>query len=248
MARSIANIDGLSRKSVSYNQLPDEPLKLSVLKLDGSCFNVEVTKNATVAELKQAVEATFSHMPQKGPGKISWPHVWGHFCLSYAGVKLVIDTDYVRDYGVKDGDQVSFIRHISISYNLIKKRPKRGSVASKQQGMSESPSMDSSEEEENEEYSDCNDMENKKVHRYYVQGAITKHETRWTRLLREWFSYSRIASFRGMKIKTLARPKRVTTGFLGGFKKIVQLCGAKCYRRKPSSLLCCDQRHPQRDV
>lgn len=29
---------GFSRKSFSYSQLPQEPLKLSVLKLDGSCF------------------------------------------------------------------------------------------------------------------------------------------------------------------------------------------------------------------
>lgn len=34
------------------------------------------------------------------------PYVWGHFCLSYNGQKLVIDTDCIRDYGVKDGDQV----------------------------------------------------------------------------------------------------------------------------------------------
>ncbi|KAM7459504.1 hypothetical protein LguiA_036498 [Lonicera macranthoides] len=31
-------IDGLSRKSFSYNKLPQEPLKLTVLKLDGTSF------------------------------------------------------------------------------------------------------------------------------------------------------------------------------------------------------------------
>ncbi|KAF3447104.1 hypothetical protein FNV43_RR12284 [Rhamnella rubrinervis] len=65
-------IDGLSRKSSSYSKLPDEPINLSVVKLDGSFFDVQVTKTATVAQLKQAVEAVFSHMPQNGPGKISW--------------------------------------------------------------------------------------------------------------------------------------------------------------------------------
>lgn len=34
--------------------------------------DVEVANTATVAKLKQAVESAFSHMPQKGPGKISW--------------------------------------------------------------------------------------------------------------------------------------------------------------------------------
>jgi hypothetical protein len=31
-------VDGLSRKGFFYRKLPTEPLKLSVLKLDGSCF------------------------------------------------------------------------------------------------------------------------------------------------------------------------------------------------------------------
>lgn len=35
-------------------------------------IDVEIAKTATVDELKQAVEAVFSHLPQKGPGKISW--------------------------------------------------------------------------------------------------------------------------------------------------------------------------------
>lgn len=33
-------IEGLSRKSFSYNKLPEEPLNLSVLKLDGSSFGM----------------------------------------------------------------------------------------------------------------------------------------------------------------------------------------------------------------
>uniref|UniRef100_A0A7N2KU05 SNRNP25 ubiquitin-like domain-containing protein n=1 Tax=Quercus lobata TaxID=97700 RepID=A0A7N2KU05_QUELO len=98
--------DGLSPKSKSlYTKLPSQPLNLSVLKLDGSSFDIEVTKTATIAELKEAVEAVFDHMPQKGPGKISWPHLWGHFCLCYDGQKLVTEADPIRNYGIKDGDQ-----------------------------------------------------------------------------------------------------------------------------------------------
>lgn len=93
----------LSRKSFSfsYRKLPSQPLRLSVLKLDGSSFgnssviiflcfmanfnsmklimsclicftDIVVSKMATIAEVKQAVQAVFSHMPKKGPGKISW--------------------------------------------------------------------------------------------------------------------------------------------------------------------------------
>ncbi|KAI9106971.1 hypothetical protein K1719_022499 [Acacia pycnantha] len=106
---SFTIMDGIfSGKSLSYRKLPSEPLRLSVLKLDGSCFDIVVTKAATIAELRQAVEDVFSHMPKKGPGKISWPHVWGQFCLCYDGQKLVTETDNLRNYGIKDGEQVEY--------------------------------------------------------------------------------------------------------------------------------------------
>ncbi|XLU28624.1 uncharacterized protein LOC107612698 isoform X2 [Arachis ipaensis] len=102
----------VATKTFSYNKLPSEPFTLSILKLDGSCFHVEVAKTATVAELNRAVEAVFSHTPQKWPEEIPWAHVWGQFCLCYEGRKLVIETTYLRDYGIKDGDQLRFIRHV----------------------------------------------------------------------------------------------------------------------------------------
>ncbi|KAK7260901.1 hypothetical protein RIF29_27200 [Crotalaria pallida] len=121
-----------SRKSFFYHKLRSEPLRLSVLKLDGSCFDIEVAKTATVAELKDSVEAVFSHMPQKGPAKISWPHVWAQFCLCYDGQKLVTEEDYLRNYGIKDGDQLRFIRHSSNSYTVQRKRMKKRVILLKQ--------------------------------------------------------------------------------------------------------------------
>ncbi|XP_070003726.1 uncharacterized protein [Nicotiana sylvestris] len=118
-------IDNIPKKSLSYNKLPEEPLKLTVLKLDGSSFDIKVARNATVAELKQAVEAAFSHFPKAGTGKVSWSHVWGHFCLSYDGTKLLTDSDLLGTYRIKDGDKLSFMRHVSISYNLVKTRSER---------------------------------------------------------------------------------------------------------------------------
>ncbi|KAB5512034.1 hypothetical protein DKX38_029062 [Salix brachista] len=43
----------------SYNKLPEEPLRLSVLKLDAPSFEIEVMKLATAEERRQTVEATF---------------------------------------------------------------------------------------------------------------------------------------------------------------------------------------------
>ena len=49
------------------------PFLLNIDIRDCWCFaDIQVAKTATIAELKEAVEAAFSHMPQKGPGKISW--------------------------------------------------------------------------------------------------------------------------------------------------------------------------------
>ncbi|CAH8305946.1 unnamed protein product [Eruca vesicaria subsp. sativa] len=93
------------RRSFSYNQMPEEPIKLTVLKLDGSSFDVEVLKKATVRELKMAVEAAFSHLPFTVIGNVSWPHVWVQFCLSFGDQRLINESDYLIEFGIKDGDQ-----------------------------------------------------------------------------------------------------------------------------------------------
>lgn len=118
-------IETLSRKSFSYGKLPLEPIKLTVLKLDGSSFDITVVKNPTVAQLKQAVEDAFSHFPKHGIGKVSWSHVWGQFCLCFEDQKLLDDQDSIRLHGIKDGDQLQFVRHTSVSYNLVKERSEK---------------------------------------------------------------------------------------------------------------------------
>ncbi|KAE7998924.1 hypothetical protein FH972_003417 [Carpinus fangiana] len=44
-----------------------------------------------------------------------WSHVWGHFCLCYKGQKLVDDKASVRLFGIKDEDELRFVRHLSIN-------------------------------------------------------------------------------------------------------------------------------------
>ncbi|XP_048330978.2 uncharacterized protein LOC112492137 isoform X2 [Ziziphus jujuba] len=198
-------IDGLSRKNSSYCKLPDEPINLSVLKLDGSSFDVKVTKTATVAELKLAVEAVFSHMPQKGPGKISWPHVWGHFCLCYYGRKLVHENECIRNYGIKDGDQLHFARHISASYTLMKRESKKENIALKEQRMSRSPASIVREDEVkvDMEYYYGEDIENGKFLHYDNEGFTEQRETRLTHLIGRWFPCSGLAAVGKRRIEDL---------------------------------------------
>ncbi|KAK1429631.1 hypothetical protein QVD17_11845 [Tagetes erecta] len=98
-------------KRVSFGRFSSQPIRLSILKLDGSTFDIIVMKNATVAKLKQAVEAAFSHLPRQGDCKISWSYVWGHFCLCFEHMKLLRDRDSITRYGIKNGDQLQFVRH-----------------------------------------------------------------------------------------------------------------------------------------
>ncbi|CAI0444309.1 unnamed protein product [Linum tenue] len=121
--------------SFSYSKLPARPITLSVLKLDGSCFDIQIKHLATVGELKQAVEAAFSYMPQKGPGKISWRHVWGHFCLGFHGQKLLSEADSISCFGIMEGDQLQFIRHLSTSCIFTKKGSFRGILSSERNKM-----------------------------------------------------------------------------------------------------------------
>lgn len=221
-------IDGFSRRSCSYNKLPQEPLRLSILKLDGSSFEIQVSKSATVTELKQAIEDVFSHLPKKGVGKISWSHVWGHFCLCYDGQKLVTEDDHIRDFGIQDGDQLNFIHHVAINYNLIKRRSKKRD-SFKQQRMSSLRSNSANEkEQQSKEVSDCGDQEEMEHHHYFNTNDSTTvhHESKLINLLRGWLSYSRLASVGERRSQGKARP----LGFFSSVRRVIKL-----YRNKPYS-------------
>ncbi|CAA6670570.1 unnamed protein product [Spirodela intermedia] len=102
---------GFSRWSAfSYDRLPAQQLRLTIVKLDGSSFDVQVVKSASVTELKLAVEEIFSGSPRGGGGGISWSHVWGHFCLCYMNRKLTDNKASLKTFGIKDG--IRYLRQI----------------------------------------------------------------------------------------------------------------------------------------
>ncbi|XP_057514772.1 uncharacterized protein LOC130796432 [Actinidia eriantha] len=124
-----------SLRNRAYHKLPQPLLKLSVLKLDGSSFDVCVARNATIAGLKQAVEEVFRSSPNAGEDNISWSQVWGHFCLCYEDQKLIRDKVHIRDFGIKDGDQIKFVRNMYINYRPVKQQSKSISGASRKHSM-----------------------------------------------------------------------------------------------------------------
>lgn len=184
----VANAAGLFSRYHQYSKLPQPlVLKLSVLKLDASLFDVFVSKNSTVAELKQAVEEVFASTAKE----ISWWHVWGHFCLCYNGDKLINDKACLRNFWIKDGDQLQFIRHMSIQYSPLRKRPNNKSVTCKQHSMLSSGS-DAHEEKEGTSSDDNNEnQDNSKHYSGENQEQVPLLEFKLAKFLRGWLSNSR---------------------------------------------------------
>ncbi|KAK5830940.1 U11/U12 small nuclear ribonucleoprotein 25 kDa [Gossypium arboreum] len=183
--------DALVERQLLYRKLPDQHLlNLSVLKLDGSLFDVNIGRNATVAELKVAIEELFTEMAGETQGCISWAHVWGHFCLAYEGQKLVNNKACIKNFGIKDGDQLEFIRHMSMNQSPIKRRVKHHGVpckcfsprSSHDQERQENPVNHHKEEDEDQDY--YHDEEH----------AMSLPEFKFAHFLRRWLSHTRSQS------------------------------------------------------
>ncbi|PWA52378.1 hypothetical protein CTI12_AA455390 [Artemisia annua] len=82
-------------------------MRVSVLKLDQTSFDVAVMNSATVKDLKLAIKKKVNEMEQSKMGHrhISWKHVWRNFCLSYHNEKLLNDDAVLQDYGIRNHSQ-----------------------------------------------------------------------------------------------------------------------------------------------
>lgn len=98
-----------ARKSV---QDLDVSIRLRIRRMDTTTFDVEVSKNATVAELKVAVQRRFEPT-EAGGCQVSWPHVWGNFCLSFKGQKLLDESVHLQQVGIDESHELVFVRHLA---------------------------------------------------------------------------------------------------------------------------------------
>ncbi|XP_057752186.1 U11/U12 small nuclear ribonucleoprotein 25 kDa protein [Arachis stenosperma] len=89
-------------------------MRLSVLKLDGTSFEVTVMNSATVKDLKLAIKKKVNDMEQSGLGHrhISWKHVWANYCLAYHNNKLLHDDDLLQNFGIRNNSQVHFVSFV----------------------------------------------------------------------------------------------------------------------------------------
>ncbi|GMI82017.1 hypothetical protein like AT1G80060 [Hibiscus trionum] len=190
--------DALVERQLLYRKLPDQNLlNLSILKLDGSLFDVNVGRNATLAELKVAIEELFAEPPGETQGCISWSHVWGHFCLVYEGQKLVNNKACIRNYGIKDGDQLEFVRHMSVNQSPIKRRLKQHSVPCK----CLSPRSSYDEERQQNLVNNHNYKDENQEYYEVEEEATSLPEFKFAHFLRRWLSHTTLRGSSRMRLE-----------------------------------------------
>ncbi|KAH6804748.1 Ubiquitin-like superfamily protein [Perilla frutescens var. frutescens] len=218
---------GSPRRSFSYNRLQPPPLCLTVLKLDGSSFGVEVSEMGTVGELKRGVEAAFDHLPKEGPGRISWEHVWGQFCLCHEGEMLLTDRDYISMLGIKDGDQLQFT-HRASSTNNFRKIKSKGADTSEDDEPHKTVGHKNSDHDEEilEDNHDVHwDLED--------DDGVSQREHRSSLFLKGWFPYRKFSSS-GSRLRLGERgcSSRSSRNVLVSFKNCLRFSGHKYEPRR----------------
>nr|ADB85768.1 hypothetical protein [Wolffia arrhiza] len=102
-------------------------MKISVLKLDGSSFDVVVSNSASVKDLKLAIRKKIEAMQegQMGHRHISWRHVWANFCLSHDNEKLIEDDSSLQKFGIHSNSQVRFVAYVQSRVSKKHSRSRR---------------------------------------------------------------------------------------------------------------------------
>ncbi|XP_044289342.1 U11/U12 small nuclear ribonucleoprotein 25 kDa protein [Varanus komodoensis] len=75
---------------------------------------VVVVQNASVLDLKKAIQR-FVQLKQEREGgiqHISWRYVWRTYSLTFGAEKLTDDRKKLREYGIRNRDEVNFIKKL----------------------------------------------------------------------------------------------------------------------------------------
>lgn len=142
-------------------------IRLCIFRMDKTSFDVSVPGTASVLELKKAIEEKFGDS-QMEEGKISWCHVWGNFCLAYDDQELINDRSLLSSFGIKDSDELSFVRHMSSASQGEKLHRRRHSTF----GILKKKSSDGASMNEHK--------------------TVTHIELHWMRNIRTWFIYTKL--------------------------------------------------------
>ncbi|XP_040918928.1 U11/U12 small nuclear ribonucleoprotein 25 kDa protein isoform X1 [Toxotes jaculatrix] len=99
-----------SQIALEYGQA----MTVRVLKADGEIMPIVVVQNATVLDLKKAI-CRFMELKQQREGgvkHVSWRYVWRTYHLVFQGDKLEDDKMRLKDYGIRNRDEVTFMKRL----------------------------------------------------------------------------------------------------------------------------------------
>lgn len=99
-----------SQVALEYGQA----MTVRVCKADGEVMPIVVVQSATVLDLKKAI-CRYMELKQQREGgvkHISWKYVWRTFHLVFNGEKLEDDKRKLKDYGIRNRDEVTFLKKL----------------------------------------------------------------------------------------------------------------------------------------
>lgn len=99
-----------SQVALEYGQA----MTVRVCKADGEVMPIVVVQSATVLDLKKAI-CRYMELKQQREGgvkHISWRYVWRTFHLVFNGEKMEDDKRKLKDYGIRNRDEVTFLKKL----------------------------------------------------------------------------------------------------------------------------------------
>lgn len=89
-------------------------MRISVVRMDNTSFDVALLNSATLKDLKLAIRKKTDEIEQAQMGHrhISWRHVWANFCLAYNNEKLINDDSLLSAYGIHNNSKVHFTPYV----------------------------------------------------------------------------------------------------------------------------------------
>lgn len=99
-----------SQVALEYGQA----MTVRVCKADGEVMPIVVVQSATVLDLKKAIRRFMELKQQREGGvkHVSWKYVWRTFHLVFNGEKLEDDNRKLKDYGIRNRDEVTFLKKL----------------------------------------------------------------------------------------------------------------------------------------
>ncbi|XP_062607585.1 U11/U12 small nuclear ribonucleoprotein 25 kDa protein-like [Saccostrea cucullata] len=91
-----------------------QAIVVNVRRADGEVLSVVVVQNGTVLDLKHAIKRhmTLKLARSKGKKHISWKYIWKRYWLYFEGQKLNEDKKPLKEYGIRNRDEVTFIKRL----------------------------------------------------------------------------------------------------------------------------------------